>query len=263
MSKKITLPENLQSHAEVKAPVQIDDKGQWLILSDIHFPHSDDNTVEAALNEASRIGVKGILLNGDILDSAEISSHEKHKSAEKYRDEIQMGVNFLKELRKTFRKARIVYKIGNHEERLDRYIVTHAPALTGLEGFNLRSLLHMDDLGVELVEDRRVIRLGKLNVLHGHEFRGGGGCNVARWLYLQCGGGTVSACGHFHRSSDYHEKNLTGFHGAAWGIGCACDLQPHWLSQNKWNHGFATVELAKDGDFHFTNHRVFPGGRIY
>jgi predicted phosphodiesterase len=263
MAKPITLPENLRSLAKGNPPFEISDAGQWLILSDIHFPHSDDNTVESALNEAKRLNVKGILLNGDILDSAEISDHEKHRSSEKYRDEVKMGLNFLEMLRGKFKKARIIYKIGNHEERLDRYVITHAPALDGLEGFNLRSLLHMDDLGVELVEDRRVIRLGKLNVLHGHEFRGGGGVNIGRWLYLQCGGGTVSCCGHFHRTGEHSETNIVGFHGAAWGIGCACDLHPHWLTQNHWNHGFATVELEKSGDFLFANKRVFSGGRVY
>lgn len=249
--------------AKKKPPFQIDSDGQWLILSDIHFPHSDDDTVNAALGEAKILKVKGILLNGDVLDSAEISQHEKHRSNEKYATEIKMGVEFLTYLRKTFPKARIVYKIGNHEERLDAYVIKNAPALEGVEGVNLPSFLHMKELGVECVDDRRIIRLGKLNVMHGHEFRGGGGVNVARWLYLQCGGGVAVACGHFHRSSEHHERNVAGFHGAAWGIGCACDLNPHWLSQNKWNLGFATVELSKDGDFHFANHRVFPGGRLY
>jgi hypothetical protein len=40
-----------------------------------------------------------------------------------------------------------------------------------------------------------------------------------------------------------------------------CDLHPFWNPLNKWNHGFATVELnGRDGgDFHVDNHRVIKG----
>lgn len=244
------------SLATEEIPFQIDDAGQWLVLSDVHIPHHDNDTVRLALEEAKRRRVVGVLLNGDILDSAQISSHERHASAIKYRDEIQMGIDFLTHIRAKFPKARIVFKEGNHESRLDRYIINRADALEGLDGINLPSFLKMDDLGVEYVSGS-VIRLGKLNVIHGHEYRGGGGVNPARWLYLQahdCG-----LCGHFHRTSEHHERDITGYNVATFASGCACNLFPHWMPLNRWNHGFTTVALTNDGGFKVKPHRVVGG----
>jgi len=164
-------------------------------------------------------------------------------------------------VRKEFPKAEIIFKAGNHEEWLDAYISTHAAAFEGL--VSLPSLLHLDDLGIKWVCDKRMIKLGKLNVFHGHEFgSGSGGANVARWLLLRSGGGTASACGHFHRTDSAGGRNSNDFLSAAWGVGCLCKLDPFWLAQNQWNHGYALVDLAKGGDFQFHNRRIIHG-RIY
>lgn len=248
-----------KSLAIPKTQFVIDTPGQWLVLGDCHMPHHDDATVKLAVDEAKRLKVSGILLNGDLLDSGEISFHEKHASCPKYADELAMGNEFLKHLRSAFPKARIIYKEGNHEERLDRYVIARAPALGGVPGLDLPSFLKMNDLGVEWVSDCRIIRLGKLSVIHGHEYRGAGGVSPARWLYLKAG--DCALCGHFHRTSEHHSKRITGYQPATWSVGCACYMNPEWLPENEWNHGFATVEMSKDGSFEVRNRRII-GGKI-
>lgn len=254
--KTFVMPKSLVSLAKKRPPFQINTAGNWLILNDLHIPHQDDETVEKALSEAHKRGVAGILLNGDILDSAEISTHMPHRDRESYKNEILMAREFLSEVRKHFPKARIVYKSGNHEDRLDRYVIKNAEALDGLDGVNLPAFLEMEKRSIEWVQDKRTVRLGKLNVFHGHEFNGGGGTNVARWLMLKTGGGTVACCGHFHKTDMAGGRNVDGYQCATWGIGCACDLYPQWCFQNQWNHGYAIVELASDGNFIFHNQRV-------
>lgn len=258
---EFTLPANLRSFSKPKPVFQIDTPGTWLILSDTHIPHSNDNAVTQAVREAKRLKVSGILLNGDILDCAEISRHDKTMESQPYHTEIAFGVAFIEMLRKEFPKALMVYKSGNHEDRLDAYICKNAPAFRGLEGFNIPTLLHLKENKVEWVQDKRIIKLGKLFVAHGHEYNGSGGVNPARWLYLRSGDCTIM--GHCHRTSEHHERNISGYNVATWSVGCACDLNPLWCSQNSWNHGFATVELAKNGDFVVHNRRVFPDGRVY
>lgn len=238
-------------------PVQVSDQGLWMVISDIHLPHHDKLTVELAVEEARRRKATGVLLNGDVLDSGELSRHARHKSVESYRSEIGLGVQLLGYIRSRLPKARIIFKAGNHEERFGAYVQERAAAFDGLEGFNIETLLHMDQLGIEYVTDRRIIRLGKLNVIHGHEYRGGGGVNPARWLYLRAH--RVVMCGHFHRSSEHHEKDIEDYNSAAWSTGCACYLRPEWLPLNTWNHGFATVELASDRNFKVSNRRVLNG----
>lgn len=259
--KEFTLPENLKSRAKEKPPFVIDTPGNWLILNDLHMPHSDDTTVTAAIRAAKKAKVVGILLNGDIMDSAEISRHDRDAESEDYCTEIAMVREFLAMIRNEFKDARIVYKAGNHEERLDSYIMKNAPAFKDLEGFNLPSLLHLEEQGIAWVKDRRVIKLGKLNVIHGHEYNGSGGVSPARWLYLRAG--DCAIMGHCHRTSEHHKREITDYNVATWSIGCACHLKPRWCSQNEWNHGFAIVELGSNGDFVVHNKRVHKDGRVF
>ena len=244
-------------HPERYEPFVIDTPGNWLILSDVHAPYHDRTTLELAVAEAKRRGVVGVLLNGDTLDSHEISSHDKDPGAPRYVEEIETGRKLLAWLRGQFPKARLVLKEGNHEERLSRYIIQHAPALFGLDGIDLPALLKFADIGAEWVTDKRVIALGKLCVVHGHEYRGGGGVMPARWLYLRTR--YVAMCGHFHRSSEYGDRDIRGKEERAWSLGCACYLRPRYMPLNSWNHGCAFVDVGTDGGFSVANLRVHNG----
>lgn len=259
-----TLPASKAEELPFPEPVKyqydhftISTPGRWLILSDVHVPYHDPTTIRLAVAEAKRREVKGVLLNGDTLDSHEVSAHDRDRTALRYTEEIERGKQFLAWLREQLPHARIVYKEGNHEERLQRYVSQRAPALEGLEGLDLQSLLHFSDYGVEWVGDKRVVRLGHLCALHGHEYRGGGGVMPARWLYLRTK--YVSICGHFHRTSEHGERNVAGKEERAWSVGCACYLFPRYLPQNQWNHGFAFVEISSDNQFSVDNLRVFQG----
>ncbi|HEY1188316.1 MAG TPA: hypothetical protein VGE74_11700, partial [Gemmata sp.] len=178
----------------------------------------------------------------------------------RYVEEVETGRKLLAWIRSQFPAARIVLKEGNHEERLSRYIIQRAPALFGLEGIDLPALLHFADIGAEWVTDKRVIALGKLCVVHGHEYKGGGGVMPARWLYLRTR--YVAMCGHFHRSSEYGDRDIRGKEERAWSLGCACYLFPRYMPLNSWNHGFAIVETFADGSFAVDNRRVFRGAVV-
>lgn len=238
-------------------PYQINSTGRWLILSDIHLPQHDEQAIYAAVKEAKRRGIVGVLFNGDALDCHELSDHDKDPSAPRYIEELRIGREFFAWIRSQFPKAEFVYKLGNHEERLGRYIIQRAPALEGIEGIDLPSCLDARGHGLQIVRDKRIIRLGKLNVLHGHEYRGGGGVNPARWLFLRAR--SVAMCGHFHRTSEHHSRDISDHYQAAWSTGCLCDLKPLYAPHNEWNHGAAFAELSKDGAFTVDNIRIIDG----
>lgn len=242
-------------------PFVIDTPGVHLILSDSHVPFHDRGTIELAVEAARKRNAVGVLLNGDLLDSHELSDHDKDPSAPRYVEEIELGKRFLAWLRHRLPKSRIVYKLGNHEERADRYIIRRAPALFGLEGVNLQSLLRFDEYGVERVGERRVIQLGKLNVVHGHEYPGGvsSPVNPARGLYLKAR--SLALAGHHHRTSEHHAKDIRGRAEAAWSVGCSCFLSPAYRVLNDWNLGYALVEVSADGEFSVENKRVL-GGKV-
>lgn len=63
------------------APFVIDTPGHWGILCDPHIPYHDRTTIELFMAECVRRDVSGILINGDYLDSHEVSRHDKDPSA--------------------------------------------------------------------------------------------------------------------------------------------------------------------------------------
>lgn len=238
-------------------PLRVDAPGWHFVLGDVHLPMHDRTTIEAAVKEARDKRAAVVLLNGDIMDMFGISPFFRVPSDDNFVDEIEKGKQFLAWVRGQFPKARIVYREGNHEFRLKRYVAEKAPELYDLPCLSLPSLLEFDRHGVEWVADKRKVLLGKLITLHGHEFRKGEGINPARLAFLRA---TASVLiGHHHRTSEHHQRALDDRHHATWSVGCACFTSPDYDPYNQWNFGYAMVEVGSDGWFSVHNRRVLNG----
>lgn len=232
-----------------------------LILSDVHVPYHNIKALQTAVAYGKKIGVDTVWLNGDTLDFYSISRHEKDPNERDLKREIEIGREFFGWIRGMFPKAKIYWKIGNHEDRWDKYLMDNANDLHWVDELQLSKLLRIERLGVEIVSTEKIAKLGKLNLIHGHEFKGGGGgANVARWLFLRTG--ATAACGHFHRTSHNIERQLDGSIVSCWTIGTLSELHPKWLPYNKWNLGFADVELEDNGMFMFNN-KIIIDGKIH
>lgn len=237
-------------------------KDRIALLSDIHIPYHNKQALELAIAEAKRIGATVILLNGDTMDCHEGSKYETDPRERRYREEVPLVRQFLHFLRHKFPKARIIWKDGNHDERLYLYLRRHAPALLGVDVFSQESVLKFADYGVEYVTEKRPIVCGKLNILHGHEYPGGFAApvNPARGLFMR-----AKACciqGHYHQTSEHSEPTLEGKNISCWSTGTLSEIHPPYMPLNKWNHGFATIEMANAGNFKIRNHKII-NGEIY
>lgn len=149
------------------------------ILSDIHFPYYDKEAINAAVAYLKNWKPDCILLNGDIIDNYSLSSFEKDPRARSFKYELDMLRAFIIELRKIFPNVRIVYKLGNHCERYEKLILQRVPELVDLELFNFSNVISAKELGVEVVQNKRLIRAGKLNIAHGQHY-----WRVEYWLSL-------------------------------------------------------------------------------
>lgn len=245
-----------KSIAKPEKPFKLCD-GRWMIMSDIHIPYHDDEALSLALDYAKNNDIDHILLNGDICDFFSVSRWMKNPDERNLSRELQMTREFLGVLRGEHPDARIVYKIGNHEERWEHYMFTKAPEIVGLTEFEIEKLLNFDKYGVELVKSKQIIKAGsKLTIIHGHEIFGGSSVNPARGLYNQMK--VCAIMGHRHQSSAHSEKNADDKFVACWSIGCLCDMKPEYATINKWNHGFAVVDL-KGNKFNVNNLRIVNG----
>lgn len=260
---EFNLPPLPPSDAKALTRFMIDTKGHWGVIGDIHIPYHDTVTIERFVEECRKRDVAGILLNGDTLDSHEVAFFDVERSAKSYREELELTKQFLSYLRARFPDIRIVWKDGNHEERAGRYCLRRAPAISDLPCVNLPQFVDMAKYGIEYVTDKRIIMLGQLPVIHGHEYRGGISMpvNAARGIFLKAKD-TVMV-NHFHQTSMHPETTIKDKEIMVWSVGCACGLQPRYNPHGgKWNHGFAMVELDADGGFAVDNRRVLRSGKV-
>lgn len=252
------IPEALTQLEGWKA-VEVEGPHRCLILSDVHFPFHDAQALELALQYGSDRKPTLILLNGDLVDHYALSRWEMNPKLRDFVGEVKATKFFLAGLRKRFPKARIILKHGNHEERWEKYLRLKAPDLLGLPDFEWENVYGLDDYRIEMVSQKRPIRLGELNVIHGHEyvFNISNPVNPARGMYLRAKAHVLG--GHFHQSSQHSERSLEQKVVSAWSTGCLCDLHPEYRPLNPWGHGFAFVETGKSGSFKVDNVRIIDG----
>lgn len=228
-----------------------------LLLSDIHVPFHDLEAIIAAVKHGQKEKVDAVFLNGDIIDMYSMSDHEKDPTKFRLNEELELGREFLKAMREEFPNIPIYYIPGNHEYRMERWLMKKAPELLGMSEFRLDILLRLGEIGIEWLPYGSKIYFGKLMVEHGCKIKGAGGINPARTLLLQFKRPVI--CGHFHRTSAANAVVYDGEQQMAWSMGCLCIKEMAYLLRNDWNSGFAIVEVEHNGNFKVRNHQIING----
>ena len=230
-----------------------------LIISDLHIPFFDEVALKLALDFGKKNKIDTILLNGDIIDFMSVSRFMTNPKDRDIVSEINDTKQVLKYIRKMFPKALIIFKTGNHELRLEHYMLLKAPELFDLDFWKIEDLFNFAELRIHLVKSLDYVLLGKLKVVHGHEYRGGfiAPVNPARGLFLRTKESALQS--HVHRTSEHTEKTIGGTLIGCWSIGCLCELQPDYNPYNNYNLGFAMVEVKKNGAFSVFNKRIIDG----
>lgn len=241
--------------------VEVDRDTEALILSDIHVPYHSSKALRAAIEVGRRRDCRILILNGDTLDFHHLSRFVRDPRLRRAKAEIDLVNELLDTLDELFPKARKIWKDGNHDERYDHYIMQQAEEVFDLikAHASLEKLLHLEARGWEYVSEKRPILLGKLPVIHGHEYPTPvlGPVNAARGLFLRTKGCALT--GHHHQSSEHSETTIDGSLITTWSTGCLCDLHPAYARFNKWNHGGSVVTATPSGNFQVYNFRIRDG----
>lgn len=236
------------------------------VISDCHVPFHDlrrDSSGKiygsylTALEYLKDRNIGTLIINGDFMDNYNLSAHEKIESKRDWSWEADAGRAMLRALRAFFGdKVRIIYREGNHEERLQRYLAAKANQVQNM--LILSEILHLSSLGIEWVGERSKLTVGSLWVDHGHEWFGSGGVNPARAYRMKAQDNIL--VGHVHKTSfDMHKRPLDGSFSAGWSMGCLCDLNPHYAARNHWNHGVVHITLDGSGEFTLDNRIILHG----
>jgi len=245
------IPKSLVSKKRV---VSLPD-GKTLLLSDIHLPFHDVDALECALDHCK--DPTNIVLNGDTVDFYATSRWESDPNSRDLAGELQASRQFLMHLRERFPEANIYFKVGNHEERWEKFLWRKAPEVCGVPDFKLEKLLRFEDLDIQEIGGRQLCKAGGLWILHGHEFFNTfDPVNFARTLQVKTGVCTIA--GHKHKTSQHSVKSMDNNTIACWSVGCLCDLEPDYMPVNQWNLGFAEI-THKGKKFEVNNYRIIDG----
>lgn len=241
--------------------VTVDRDTRALILGDIHLPFHNLPALTAAIEEGRRLDCRILILNGDTLDFYHLSRFQKDPRVRRPKHEIALANQLLDNLDDAFPRARKIFKLGNHDERYDHYLQANAPELFEVlaEHAGLDRLLELDDRGWEMVGQKRPIYLGKLPLIHGHEYPTPvlGPVNAARGLFLRSKASAM--VNHHHQTSEHTETTIRDEMITTWSVGFLCGLHPEYARFNKWNQGAATVALDPRGRFDVRNFRIHQG----
>ncbi len=235
--------------------------GRWCILSDLHVPYHHEKALEAAIKYAVDQKCDHLLLNGDALDAYQVSRWCRDPNLRSVDKEVKILSELLKEIEGYFPGEK-VYKIGNHEDRIEQYLFMNAPGMLGISKWQLGRQLQqeLDIPSWRMIESKQLYKLGKLNAFHGHELPRGitNPVNVARGLWLRTT--QTSFTGHWHQTSEHVATN--GAKSKTWvcfSVGCLCNLHPDYAPINNWNHGLAIVDITSSGNFSEDNKRIVDG----
>lgn len=232
-----------------------DDK-KLAVFSDVHIPFQDDLALNAMIEFLQEYKPDIILLLGDVIDFYQISTFIKNPAKKSVKSEIEETKTFLAELRYLFPDAQIIYKTGNHEDRLEKFIFQNAKQIADLISDLLPLQLGLKELDIEYKTEPFAI--GKLWFLHGHE-KPGGAYNPeyitnVMWQYIH----DNFIVGHFHRKQQKTFKNISGDTFWTGALGYLAGEMDYAIL-NKWTQGFCTVDYSQSGHFRANNHEILQG----
>ena len=249
-------------------PYVIEGPQRIAALFDVHAPYHSIEALTAALDFLSGKDITTLLIGGDFFDFYGMSRYAKDPDKRNTAEEIKIGVELLQTIFDELKPEKVVFKYGNHDERFEHYIwqkFAEIPQLTEFEEMkqiSLETILRNrlgEDFPIDFVTDKRIIKVGNLNIAHGHEFPSGisSPVNIARGLYLRAKANTI--CGHHHRSSSHVEQDINGQMITTWSVGSLCELHPLYMPINSWNHGVALITLYESGIVDVQNKRIKNG----
>jgi predicted phosphodiesterase len=229
-----------------------------LILSDVHVPYHEPKALEAACEYGEEVGVDTVLLNGDFCDFWSISRWESNPKERDFKGELKIIKKCFEYIRSVFPTERIILKLGNHEERYEKYMMLKAVELLDIDAFSIEQILGLRNFDIDMVGQKKpIIANGRYCIIHGHEYYGGASqVNHARAYMQKTKMNTIS--GHLHRPMDHIENCPDGTTINSYASGCLCDLKPDYSPLNNWAHSFIHL-FKQDKDTHVKNIRIIDG----
>ena len=246
------------------------------IVPDTHGSLIDQAAAAAMFADLERMGgsVREVILQGDHLECGGfLAQHHVlgyvAQSEYTFAEDVIATNVFLDKIQQLAPRATVHYLEGNHENRIERWIVDQVVGNASdaeflHQMFSTSKVLGLEKRGINFYSSGQkyglripgAIKLGKCHFLHGSNH----GKDVARKMAGMFGGNVVFA--HVHTQQSVTIRTVSHGEVGAWCPGCVCQLQPLYRhsSITDWCHGYAfQIVDSKSGEFLHVNVPIVDG----
>lgn len=273
--------------------------GSWekaVSFSDVHFRYEDKPTLRAVLDFIKEYQPDAVYVNGDVPDFPDISrfanspldflteedvvnlkslvleskQHGKYLKPRLQRD-FEIIHDFFGELRQICPEADIYWVFGNHDHRLQAYIEENAGQLSGVrrpgdkdEILSLAEITKVSDFDVKIVySGKNESSTSYGDLLIGHFYKVSTKSSfTARALVQQKLSSLLQP--HVHRMGAYYKTLLDGTMLVGVEMGCVCRLDPQYMQNPNWQHGFVVIHKKKNsGRFYLQPIQIVDGAFLF
>ena len=224
------------------------------------FPLHDRKVLSIAVQTINAEQPNLIILNGDFFDFAELS--DKFLNSPEFYFSIQPALIefawWIKEMRQASPNSRIVYLAGNHEDRLQRYIIKHSAFAHGLKSvdridnfdvLSIQNLAGLDALGVEWMgsykHNASIWLNDNLQVTHGTVASGKSGLTVKNIIRDATHSQIVGHIHKFESAEKVLEEGGKRKEIQIWSFGTMCRIDgavPAHSGFVNWQQGFGIID---------------------
>ena len=214
-----------------------------LLIPDTHIPYHDKRAFNLLLKVGGVLKPKHVIVGGDFIDNYTVSSHSKDPTrALKLEEEVNETKKALDQLKALGAKNN-VFIGGNHEDRLERYLMDKAPELYNF--VSTEKILDLKQKGFKYIPYKQTYKLGKLNITHD----AGNAGLYAHYKALETYQHNI-VINHTHRIGYFVEGNSSGERHVAAMFGWLGDVnQVDYMHKVKamktWSLGFGLGYLDK------------------
>lgn len=255
-------PYNLpESHSKDRTPFKLPLAcNNILLISDLHIPYHDLTAITIALDYGVKENINTVFINGDLIDFANVSKFETDWSKRSTKQEFDATKQFLVSLRKAFPAAEIYWLKGNHCTRWEKFLMAKVHEIWDDPYFQLEQRLRLNEERIKILDDKVLVKAGKLSITHGHHIMRGffAPVNSARGVYMKAKQSTI--IGHVHKVSTHSETDMDGNVVTTYSMGSLCEKRPDYSPLvSSYQHGFAHVKIERNGDYHLKNYQIIKG----
>ena len=237
-----------------------------LIVSDAHHPFVDKKAWQLLLNVGKDLKPDVIVTMGDFADFYSVSAHSKDASRlDRFEDEVTAVNEALDQLDALGAKEKH-FIMGNHCDRLQRYLNDKAPELNSF--VTVPQLFNLRKRKWKCIPYKESTKIGKLNLTHDVGSAGKGAVFNALSTFQH-----NVVIGHVHRLTYHVEGNATGdaHVGASFGWLGGKDKVDymHRVKVNRdWAHGFGIAHMEPNGNVHIqpiviVDYKCVVNGKLY